>query len=181
MFDKSNRCFTSGLCTSIIVCSWVSSRMRHVSDKHCERITSFQISSVSFPPQKSCLLLDNVKNTIRSREATDDNIIRRMRLVWCVTKATETHSEHAILIALPRQQYANAPECYIYTSLPVFTLYLLPSNFGPHSKGCFDLLFITSPWLAQRCLWWTRLTSLLQAISAVSLYRHVPSTCILNN
>jgi hypothetical protein len=146
-----------------------------------ERITSFQVSSVSFFLQKSCLLWDNVKNTIISKEATDDNIIRRMRLAWCVTKATETHSEHAILIALPRQQYANALECYIYTSLPVFSLFLFPSNFGPHSKGCFSLLFITSSWLTQRCLWWTRLTSLLHPISAVSLYRHVPSTCILNN
>jgi hypothetical protein len=52
----------------------------------------------------------------RAREATDDNIIRRMRFACWVTKATDTHSEYVTLIAFPRNNgYANAPQCYIYT------------------------------------------------------------------
>jgi len=34
-------------------------------------------------------------------QATHDNIIRRMRLSSWKTKATDTHSEYVILIALP--------------------------------------------------------------------------------
>jgi hypothetical protein len=40
-----------------------------------------------------------------ARQATDDNIIRRMRFTCWMTKATKTHSEYVILIAFPRQQW----------------------------------------------------------------------------
>jgi hypothetical protein len=43
----------------------------------------------------------------RARQATDDNIIRRMRFACCITKATHTHthSEYVILIDFSRQQW----------------------------------------------------------------------------
>jgi hypothetical protein len=41
----------------------------------------------------------------RARQATDDNIIRRMRFACWITKATDTHSEYVILIAYPQQQW----------------------------------------------------------------------------
>jgi hypothetical protein len=41
----------------------------------------------------------------RARQATDVNIIRRMRFACWITKATDTHSEYVILIAFPRQQW----------------------------------------------------------------------------
>jgi hypothetical protein len=37
-------------------------------------------------------------------EATNYNILRRMRLARWVTNATDTHSEYEILIVFPRQQ-----------------------------------------------------------------------------
>ena len=40
-----------------------------------------------------------------ARQATDDNITRRMRFACCITKATDTHSEYVILIACPQQQW----------------------------------------------------------------------------
>jgi hypothetical protein len=40
-----------------------------------------------------------------ARQATDDNIIRRMRIAYCITKATDTRSQYVILIAFPRQQW----------------------------------------------------------------------------
>jgi hypothetical protein len=45
----------------------------------------------------------------RARQATDDNIIRRMRFVCWINKATDTHSEYVILIrnALPRQKWLS--------------------------------------------------------------------------
>jgi hypothetical protein len=40
-----------------------------------------------------------------ARQATDDNIILRMRFAFQVTKATNTHSEYVILIAFTLQQW----------------------------------------------------------------------------
>ena len=36
---------------------------------------------------------------------TDDNITRRMRIAYCTTKTTDTHSEYVIIVAFPRQQW----------------------------------------------------------------------------
>ena len=41
----------------------------------------------------------------RARQATDGNLIRRMRFVCWLTKPTDTHLECKILIAFQRQQW----------------------------------------------------------------------------
>ena len=38
-------------------------------------------------------------------QATDDNIIGRMRFACRITKATDTQSEYVIIIAFPWQQW----------------------------------------------------------------------------
>jgi hypothetical protein len=43
----------------------------------------------------------------RARPATDDNMIRRMRIACRITKATDPHSEYEILIAFPRPQWLH--------------------------------------------------------------------------
>jgi hypothetical protein len=43
----------------------------------------------------------------RARQATDDNVIRRMRFACWITKATDTHLEYVILIVFPRQQWLH--------------------------------------------------------------------------
>ena len=40
----------------------------------------------------------------RAGQATDDNVIRCMRIACWVTKCTNTHSEYVILTAFPLQQ-----------------------------------------------------------------------------
>jgi hypothetical protein len=55
--------------------------------------------------KKSCRLRDNVEKYGTARQSTDDNKIQRMRFSWWITKATDTHSEYVILIALPRPQW----------------------------------------------------------------------------
>jgi hypothetical protein len=40
----------------------------------------------------------------RAGQATDDNIIGRMRIACWITEATDTHSDCVIFIAFPRQQ-----------------------------------------------------------------------------
>jgi len=43
----------------------------------------------------------------RARQATDDDIIWRMRIACWIPKATDKHSEYVILIALPQQQWLH--------------------------------------------------------------------------
>ena len=54
----------------------------------------------------------------RDRQATDDNIIRRMRILYWITKATDTHSEYVIFIAFPLQKWlqegASMLRLYLY-------------------------------------------------------------------
>jgi hypothetical protein len=72
--------------------------------KVVEKIRTHILCSITFS-LKSCRLWDNVEKYGTARQATDDNIIRRMRFACCITKATDTHSEYVILIACPRQQW----------------------------------------------------------------------------
>jgi hypothetical protein len=44
------------------------------------------------------------KNYVRSRQATDDNIVWRIRFACRINKYTDMHSEYVILVAFPRQQ-----------------------------------------------------------------------------
>jgi hypothetical protein len=50
----------------------------------------------------------------RARQATDDNIIRRMRFACWITKATDTHSQYVILIFFlvngPAADATDAPQ-----------------------------------------------------------------------
>jgi hypothetical protein len=47
----------------------------------------------------------------RARQATDGNIMRRMRFACWMTKATDTHSEYVILIAFPHQEWLLERAC----------------------------------------------------------------------
>jgi hypothetical protein len=40
-----------------------------------------------------------------ARQATDDNLIRRMRFACWITKATDTHSECVTIVASSKQQW----------------------------------------------------------------------------
>jgi hypothetical protein len=47
-----------------------------------------------------------------ARQATDGNIIRRMRFACWITKATDTHSEYVMLTVLLQQQFVNISGVY---------------------------------------------------------------------
>ena len=54
-----------------------------------------------------------------ARQATDENIIQRMRFEYWITKTTDTHSEYVILTAFPRRQCLRERAsvlCYMYTA-----------------------------------------------------------------
>jgi hypothetical protein len=50
-------------------------------------------------------LRDNVEKYGKAGQATDDNIIRRMRCACWITTATDTHSEYLIFIVFLPQQW----------------------------------------------------------------------------
>jgi hypothetical protein len=54
-----------------------------------------------------CHLWDNVEKYGRARHAPDCNIIQCMHFTCCITKATDMHSEYAILIVFPQQQWLH--------------------------------------------------------------------------
>jgi len=55
--------------------------------------------------RKSCRSCDNVEKYCTARQATDGNIICSMSFEFRINMATDTHSEYAILIAFPLQQW----------------------------------------------------------------------------
>ena len=56
--------------------------------------------------RKSYRVWDNVEYG-RAGQATDDNLIRRMRVACWLPNATNIHSKYVILIASPLQQYLH--------------------------------------------------------------------------
>ena len=61
-----------------------------------------------------------MKEYVRGRQATDDSMIRHMRIACWTPKATNTHSEYVMLIAFPLQQgFLNALRCYMIRMLPL--------------------------------------------------------------
>jgi hypothetical protein len=56
----------------------------------------------------------------RARQATDDNILRRMRFACWITKATNTNSENIKSIAFPVQEWLGEGASVLrYSALPV--------------------------------------------------------------
>jgi hypothetical protein len=91
--DNNNGTLHEDLCTFMTIYRWILLRMRNVSDKSCRenQNTHFMFNNV-FP--KILPLWDNVEKYGTARQATDDNIIGRMRFACWITKATDTHSEY---------------------------------------------------------------------------------------
>jgi len=100
-------------------------RIRNISDKPCtENPNNNFIPNNFFFSRKSCCLWDNVEKYCTARQATDDNITRRMRFACRVTKATNTHSECLILIVFQPQQWLHERVSMLcHTTLPVVLYY----------------------------------------------------------
>ena len=62
--------------------------------------------SATFFPENHAVY-DNVEKYGRARQATDDNIVRRMRVGRWIPKAADTHSEYTIPITFPRQKWLH--------------------------------------------------------------------------
>jgi len=78
-------------------------RKGNVSNKSCTG-NEDTLSVYSNLFQKIAPFRGNVEKYSRARQATDDNIIRRMRVLCCINKAPDRHSEYVIFIASLRQE-----------------------------------------------------------------------------
>jgi hypothetical protein len=65
-----------------------------------------------------------VEKYARARHVKDDNIIRRIRFACGITKATDTHSEHVILIAFPRQQLLRERTAMLHYKYIAYLVFL---------------------------------------------------------
>jgi hypothetical protein len=84
--------------------------------KVVEKIKTHILCSITFF-RKSCRLWDSVEKYGTARQATCDNIIRRMRFACRITKATYTHSGNVIVIAFPQHHWLRERAsilCYTY-------------------------------------------------------------------
>ena len=100
--------------TFMITCPFILPRIRNISDKSCRENQNSHstFSNIFFPESRAfCeIMWKNVVQPDRPRIT-----IRHMRFASWITKATDTHSEYVILIALPRNSnYVNMPQFYSY-------------------------------------------------------------------
>jgi hypothetical protein len=105
-------------------------RMWHASDKSCTETqnTHFIFNKVFFF-FKSCRLCDNVQKYCTAGQASDDNIIRRMRIACRIPVYKHTDSEYVILLAFPQQQYLHERISVLH-----YTYFLSCYNWG---GACF--------------------------------------------
>jgi len=89
--------------TFLIMSRSVLLRLRNVSDKICKQNhnTHFVFSNIF----RYCTVYEIMWKTCRAGQATDDNLIRRMRIACWISKTMNTHSEYVIFIAYPLQQW----------------------------------------------------------------------------
>ena len=69
---------------------WILPRMRNASDKSCRENQNTYFVFNNFFLRKSCPLWDNVEIYDKARQATGDNITRRMRFAWWINNVTNT-------------------------------------------------------------------------------------------
>jgi hypothetical protein len=97
----------------------------------------------------SCPLWDNVEKYGRAGQAIDDNIIRRMRFAYWITKATDTHIHNMqkVLFLYGSNGSANAPKYYVIRTLQVLLFFPFGQFIGDVRCYC---LYIRS--ICRSCL-----------------------------
>jgi hypothetical protein len=74
----------------------------------------------------------------RTRQATDENIIWRMRFTCWIKKATDLHSECVILIVFPWQQYLQESTLRLYAHCLVIIKRCVMYSKHCALKGCTE-------------------------------------------
>jgi hypothetical protein len=111
--------------------------MRNISYKSSRENQNTHFIFSIFLFRKFCLLWDNVEKYRRPRQATDDNIIRHMRIACWITKPKDTHWEYVIIITF---------HCIMVTRTRLhvtFKLTLPVAFFHYYRSGLFCSFYIT--------------------------------------
>ena len=94
------------LCTCIIICCSVRLRMRSVLDMCLRENQNTHFCSIFFLFFKNCAVYEIVWEVIVKLVRPQMTILC-MRVVCCLPKTTNTHSEYVTLVALPLQQWIH--------------------------------------------------------------------------
>jgi hypothetical protein len=112
------------LCTFVIF-RWILLRMRNISGKGLEKITTCVFFYVQWLyPANGVVYEILCENVVWAEQTTHDNKIWRLRFACWITKARlQTHTENILYLMLLHGNYGyvNAPQCYVIrTSPPLF-------------------------------------------------------------
>jgi len=93
--------------------------------------------------RKSCYLWNNVKKNIVEPDRPRTTMWR-MRIAYCIPKATDIHSVCVILIAFPMQQWLHGHTtmlCYTYISclVSLSVSHACVKRLQPHCPHCLDI------------------------------------------
>jgi len=119
-FDQCNGVL--GAKTFLIISGSVLLKMRNFTDISCRENQNTHLVFSNFYFKKSCSLFDKYKNIVELGRS--QMTIWRIHIACRIPKATNTHSEYAILIALPLQQWWH--ECtstLSYSPFPVMLIF----------------------------------------------------------
>jgi hypothetical protein len=114
--------FHGDLCTFIVISRSVLLRMRMLQPNIVQEIKTRIICSI-FMFSKMVHLWDIVEKCGSSGHVTGDKKIWHMRIACWITKATDTHSELVILIAIPLQKGEFPVACYVGTAACILSLF----------------------------------------------------------
>jgi hypothetical protein len=89
--------------STVLIFPWIMFRMKKVLENSCRKKSKPFLCWITFFP-KTYRLWDNVGKYVRLRQATDDNVTRRILFACWTINATDTRSENVMSIALSRQQ-----------------------------------------------------------------------------
>jgi hypothetical protein len=116
------------LFTFMVIQCWVILRMRKFSDKTVQKIKTHILSSKTFF-QKSHCLWNNVEKYGRSLQATDDNIIWRMRIACWIRYIHTLRIRNTYRFSVTDNNgYASAPPCYITCTLLFLSVFWTDSE-----------------------------------------------------
>ena len=89
--------------------------------KVVEKLETRISCSINFFFEKSYSLWDNVEKYGTARQATDDNIIRRMRIACWIKKGYEhtIRTCNTYCFSTAKNSCTNASHCYVIRTLPV--------------------------------------------------------------
>jgi len=119
----------------LIISLLVILRMRNALDKIAEKIKTHISVKYFFFFRKSCRLWDNAAKYSRAGQATDENVVHVLAC-W-IPKATNTHSEYAILVAFLEHQWLSEHTSLLhYSTLPILLGFRTDISVASALLGC---------------------------------------------